>query len=490
MKKVILFLSTQILIVFLLLNCTNTSKKPSKITENKPNIIFILADDLGYGDLGCYGQAKFETPNLDQLASEGLMFTQHYSGSTVCAPSRATLMTGQHTGHAYVRGNKSFKDENGERLEGQFPLADSIVTVAEKLKEAGYVTGMFGKWGLGAIGSEGEPTNQGFDEFYGYACQGLAHRYYPTHLWHNTEKVVLEGNDGTQTVQYSSDLIQDKTLEFIKKNKDKPFFLYVPSTIPHAELIAPDDEILAEFKGKFPEVPYKGKDYDENYNPWGYCSQEIPHAMFAAMVTRLDKQVGEITTLLNELGISENTLVLFSSDNGPHLEGGADPDFFDSNGPLKGYKRDLYEGGVRAPMIARWPAKIKAGTETDHISAFWDFFPTVVEIAGGKVPSNIDGISFLPTLLGNEDDQKEHEYLYWEFHEKNKRQGIRMGKWKGVIYDIATNPDAKLELYDLSQDIGEENDVAEQHPEIVEKLEAKLKKARTADPNWKFFENE
>jgi arylsulfatase A-like enzyme len=300
----------------------------------------------------------------------------------------------------------------------------------------------------------------------------------------------LKVNNGINTVEYSNEHIQREALKFVKENKDNPFFMFVPTAIPHAELIVPDDEIYAQYKGKFEETPWEGNGYGEDYNPWRYCSQDYPRATFAAMVHRLDKNVGEIKNLLEELGIAENTLILFSSDNGPHIEGGADPDFFDSNGPLKGYKRDLYEGGVRVPTIAYWPSKIIAGSKTDHISAFWDFLPTVMEIAGGDVPSNIDGISFLPTLLGDSTNQKEHEYLYWEFHEKNKRQAIRMRNWKGVIYDIETNPDAELELYDLSKDIGEENNIADAHPEIVKELKEKLNDARTVDPNWKFFNEE
>ena len=376
-----------------------------KQQTRQPNIIFILADDLGYGDLSCFGQKKFQTPNIDQLAAEGLKFTDHYSGSTVCAPSRSCLMTGLHTGHTPVRGNKEIKPE------GQHPLPADTITIAKLLKQAGYVTGAFGKWGLGFPGSEGDPNKQGFDEFYGYNCQRVGHHYYPWHVWHNQEKIVLKENEGEKRGIYAPDLIHEKTLDFIEQNKNNPFFLFVPSIIPHAELFAPE-KYMAKYRSKFlPEKSYAGVDNGRRFKNGAYGSQPESHAAFAAMIDLLDVQVGEITAKIKSLGLDNNTLIIFSSDNGPHKEGGADPDYFNSNAIFKGYKRDLYEGGIRVPTIARWTGKITAGTETNHISAFWDFLPTACDIAGIKSPDGIDGISYLPTLLGKANKQKQHSHL-------------------------------------------------------------------------------
>ena len=443
-----------------------------EVQNRKPNIVYILADDLGYGDLSCYGQTKFQTPNIDKLAKEGMVFTQHYSGSTVCAPSRSVLMTGQHTGHTPVRGTFEVEPE------GQWALPDSCITMPEMLKDAGYVTGGFGKWGLGFPGSEGDPNNQGFDAFFGYNCQRLAHHYYPYYLWHNQEKNVLEANAGGENVIYAPDLIHKAALQFMENYKDTSFFLFYPSTIPHAELFAPE-EYMAKFRGKFgPEKAFRGVDSGEEYRKGPYGSQPEGRTAFVAMVTLLDVQVGEIVQKLKNLGIAENTVVIFSSDNGPHHEGGADPEYFNSNGQLRGLKRDVYEGGIRVPMIAWWPGKIKTGFSTNHISAFWDILPTVAEIAGGKPPENIDGISFLPTLT-NSGEQKEHEYMYWEFHEKGGRTAIRKGNWKAVRYNVLKEPDTPVELYDLSNDIGEDNNVASIHLEIASELTELMKKART-----------
>ncbi|WP_220377758.1 MULTISPECIES: arylsulfatase [unclassified Arenibacter] len=465
--------------VFGLTSC-KMEKKPSNLvsgevskTGGPPNIIYILADDLGYGDLSIYGQKKFKTPNIDRLAAEGILFTQHYSGSTVCAPSRSSLMTGMHTGHTVVRGNYGIKPE------GQFPIPDSTLTIAEVLKKAGYSTGAFGKWGLGYPGSEGDPNNQGFDTFYGYNCQTMGHNYYPYHLWSNQDSIVLPENSGKKKGVYAPSLIHERTLAFIEENKDRPFFAYVPSIIPHAELVAPEEE-MKRVRGKYvPEKVFKGIDNGPRYKIGGYGSQTESHAAFAAMVGILDRQVGEILEKVKDLGIADNTIIIFTSDNGPHLEGGADPDYFNSNGLLKGYKRDLYEGGVRVPMLVKWPNKIKPGTVTAHVSAFWDVFPTLAEIAEAKKTPDLDGISFLPTLLGESVVQKEHEYLYWEFHEKGGRQAVRMGDWKAVKYNVLENPDARIELYDLSKDIGEENNVATYFPKVVAEMESILEKART-----------
>ncbi|KAA5823674.1 arylsulfatase [Algibacter amylolyticus] len=467
--------------VLFLLSCKKQDNK--KVTQSKerlPNIIYILADDLGYGDLSCYGQEKFNTPNIDKLASKGLLFTQHYAGSTVCAPSRSALLTGLHTGHTPIRGNKEVKPE------GQHPIPDDTFTLAEALKKGGYVTGAFGKWGLGYPGSEGDPLNQGFDVFFGFNCQRLGHHYYPYHLWSNKDSIVLKGNVGHKKEVYAPTLIHKQSLEFLERNKDTTFFMYVPTIIPHAELVAPDS-IMAKYKSKYlPEKHFKGTDGGAVYRQGSYESQPDAHAAFVAMIEVMDNQVGEIIDKLKTLGIEENTLVIFTSDNGPHTEGGADPKYFNSNGPLKGTKRDLYEGGIRVPMIAKWPGKIKAGRKTDLVSAFWDVFPTFSEIAELPIPNNLDGISFLPTLLNNPERQKHHEYLYWEFHEKGGRQAVRKGDWKAVKYNVLKHQNAPIQLYNLSEDIGEEHNVAKKYPEVVKDMEGILKEARTQSDVYEF----
>lgn len=472
-------------IATILESCTaGGSQKEASASKDirKPNIVYILADDLGYGDLSCYGQKHFQTPNIDRLAREGMLFTRHYAGCAVCAPSRSSLMTGQTTGHTPIRGNKEWDQE------GQWPMPDSTLTVAEMLKKAGYVTGGFGKWGLGYPGSEGDANMQGFDEFYGYNCQRMAHNYYPGHLWDDQQQVILEGNSADQFGEYAPELIHRRALQFMEKHKDQPFFLYYPTTIPHAELLLPEKN-MEVFRGKFPpEKSYKGAEPgDKRFREGAYGTQPESHAAFAAMVTLLDQQVGEILDKLEELGLENNTLVIFSSDNGPHLEGGADPDYFNSNGPLKGYKRDLYEGGIREPMIAFWPGKIKAGSTTHRLSAFWDVMPTLAELAGIEAPKNIDGISFLPTLLGV-GEQKEHDYLYWEFHEQGGRQAIRKDNWKLVRNEVLNSEKTTTELYDLNTDLGEENNVAKLHPDVVKQLLELLKTSRTENPDFPFTE--
>lgn len=490
MKKITSF-SLAIFLSIVFISCNFTSNKSSLAKEhnetnapiNKPNIIYILADDLGYGDLSSYGQEKFVTPNIDKLASQGMLFTQHYSGSTVCAPSRSALLTGMHTGHTVVRGNKEIMPE------GQYPIPDNTYTLAEAMKKAGYTTGAFGKWGLGFPGSEGDPTNQGFDTFFGYNCQRLGHNYYPDHLWSNRDSIVLKENEGFLKGMYAPSLIHEKTLQFIEKNSDKPFFAYVASIIPHAELAAPES-LIKKYRNKFlPEEKYEGVDDGPEYGIGGYGSQKEPHAAFAAMIDLLDQQVGEIMDKVDELGIADNTIIIFTSDNGPHTEGGADPEYFNSNGPFKGTKRDLYEGGIRVPMIAKWPGKIEAGSASNHISAFWDIFPTFSDIIGINTPDNVDGISFLPELLGDKKNQKEHDYLYWEFHEKGGRQAVRKGDWKAVKYNVLKNPDAPLELYNLSNDKGENNDVAGQYPDIVAQMELIFKEARTPSEIFTFSQD-
>jgi len=445
---------------------------PSGQQKNtQPNIIYILADDLGYGDLGCYGQAIIQTPHIDKLAAEGMRFTRHYAGCTVSAPSRSSLMTGLHTGHTPVRGNKQYDPE------GQHPQPGDTYTIGKMLQAGGYVTGCFGKWGLGYPGSEGAPENQGIDEFFGYNCQGLAHNYYPYYLWHNKDTVWLKGNEGFQTGEYAQDVIHSKAKKFIRDNKDRPFFAYLSYIIPHAELFNPDDSIKAMYSGMFPETPYQGVDSGPQYRRGPYGSTPYPKADFAAMVTRLDAYVGEIIAELKQLGLDKNTIVMFSSDNGPHREGGADPDFFKSYGPLRGVKRDMYEGGIRVPMIARYPGKIKAGATTDHPSAFWDVMPTLAELTGTKAAGNTDGISFLPTLLGKS-NQKKHDYFYWEFHEQGGKIAVTKGDWKAIWLNVSNPQRTTVELYDLSKDIHEDHNVAEQHPEIIAELDQLMRKSR------------
>lgn len=467
----------------LISSCQYQMNKTTALVDSrdlKPNIVYILADDLGYGDLSCYGQVRFTTPNIDQLAERGMRFTQHYSGSTVCAPSRSSLMTGQHTGHTYIRGNKEWQPE------GQFPLEADAYTWAESLQDAGYVTGAFGKWGLGYPGSEGDPNNQGFDEFFGYNCQRLGHHYYPYHLWHNQEKIMLEGNTGTNSLQYGPEIIQEYALKFIEENKDKPFFMFYPTIIPHAELFAPE-EYMEKYRGKYePEKFYRGVDGGENFRNGPYGSQPESHAAFAAMIGYLDVQVGEIVSKLKELGIYENTIIMFTSDNGPHSEGGGDPDYFGSNGIFRGFKRDLYEGGIRVPFITVWEGKIAPGTVSAHPSAFWDVFPTFAEISGAGMPEVHDGISFLPSLLGKTDEQKKHDYLYWEFHEQGGRKAIRQGDWKLLCYNVLDPENTIVELYNLASDPGEINNLADIHPGMVEKLSSLMRSARTESDVFTF----
>ena len=422
--------------------------------DEKPNIVFIMADDLGYGDLGCYGQERIKTPNLDRMAAEGMRFTQHYSGSTVCAPSRCALMTGMHTGHAAIRDN-----EGGF---GARPLGPSDVTVAEVLKQAGYTTAIIGKWDLAGPDATGIPNHHGFDYSFGYLHSSRAHNYYPEYLWRNGRKVMLEGNQNGKGAQYTHDLFTEDALTYLEQERNRPFFLYLAYTIPHAELAVPEDS-LKPYLGKFPERPFKRPESWE-WKPGKYRPQENPKAAFAGMISRMDRDVGRLLTKLEEVGLDRNTLVIFASDNGAHREGGADPSFFGSSGPLRGLKRDLYEGGIRVPFIARWPGKIQPGSTSDHVSAFWDFLPTCAELAGADAPEAVDGLSMVPSLLGQPSEQEEHEFLYWEFKEK---QAVRMGDWKAVR---PGGEDGGVELYDLKSDIAEKHDLAKRHPEITARI--------------------
>jgi len=449
-------------IIFLL---TVISANAQKTT--KPNIIFIFADDLGYGDIGCYGQQKIETPNIDKLAQKGMKFTQFYSGSTVCAPSRSSFLTGLHTGHTGIRGNVSYPPE------GQTPIPDSVITFANILQQNGYATAAFGKWGLGYITTSGDPNKKGFDLFYGYNCQTLAHNYYPDHLWNNHDRIEFAAKDSI----YSADIIHQQAIQYIKNSGEKPFFIYLPYTIPHGEVIVPHDSTYYYYIKKFKEQPVTVKKmYDGR--PLGEC----PHASFAAMIARLDRYVGDIVKLVEEKGIANNTLIIFTSDNGPHKEGGGDPDYFNSNGIYKGIKRDLYEGGIRVPFIAYLPGKIRSSV-IDHPAALWDMYPTFLQMVGVPIKKKIDGISLVPTLFQT-GKQKQHEYFYWEFHENDGRQAIRWGKWKAIKLAVTKISDPAIELYNLDKDSQEVNNVAAQNPDIVKKMAELFSKEHRYDPDW------
>lgn len=472
--------SSVVIIVFMLcLGCQSTVNESQR--PLRPNIIYILADDLGYGDIGCYGQEVIPTPALDRMAAEGMMFTQHYAGAPVCAPSRVSLMTGLHTGHSYVRGNY----ETGKYgFGGQLELRPEDVTVAELLKNEGYKTAVIGKWGMGMDGSSGEPNKKGFDYSYGYLNQAHAHWHFPDYLFRNGKKEPVESNAHGKRAYFSNDIFTDDALRFIQETKDEPFFLYLAYVVPHAELLVPDDSVFARFKGKFEEVPFvAGHQGSNGIDSLGYYhSQAYPKAAYATMITRLDRDIGKILQQLKQLGLDENTIVMFSSDNGPHREGGADPEYFNSNGSLRGCKRDLYEGGIRVPFIVRWPGTIKPGQVSHHVSAFWDIFPTFADLAGIEVSDlKTDGYSLVPTFLGDTLRQEKHPYLYWEFHErKYSDQAVRKGKWKAVRHD----PDGPIELYDLSTDPAEQVNVAAENEAIVNEMKTIMESARTENPYW------
>lgn len=456
--------------------------------DTKPNVVFILADDLGYRELGSFGQQMIRTPNLDALAKQGMRLTQHYCGNAVCAPSRCVLMTGKNPGHAYVRDNKSTPPE------GQQPIPDSEVTLAELMKGQGYATGAFGKWGLGGPESSGRPLNQGFDRFFGYNCQSHAHSYYPSYLWDNDRHIELnnsppvpghaslaEGADKSDPrsydqfkgQDYAPDRINAAALDFVRTNKDRPFFLYYPSVIPHVALHVPDEELKPYLELGWNDPPFTRE------GGYGYTPHFTPRAAYAAMITRLDRNVGNLLRLLDELGLAENTVVVFSSDNGTtHLDEEVDFSFFKSVGELRGLKGSLYEGGVRVPTIVRWPGKVPAGSTSDRVSGFEDWMPTLMEIVGGAgtVPSDIDGISMLPTLLGKE--QPERPYLYREFPSYGGQQSIRVGDWKAVRQNM-TKGNLEIELYNIANDISEQHDVAGDHPDLVSKLAKMMEAART-----------
>jgi arylsulfatase A len=437
-------------------------------SSRKPNIVLIHADDLGWGDLSSYGQQRFRTPNIDRLAAEGTRFTQYYSGSTVCAPSRASLMTGMHTGHGRIRGN------------GEIPLEDADLTMAEHLRSQGYRTALVGKWGLGFEGTPGLPDKQGFDETFGYLTHQQPHRQYTDRLWKNGAWV-----DVSPTSDFTSDLFTAAAVAFIDRAGPQPFFLYLAYPLPHAELRAPEDAV-APFRGKFSETPFKNAKADATtpVAPYresgGYRSQPTPRAAFAGMVTRMDQGVGQVLEALGARGLDRDTIVLFTSDNGPHKEGGADPDFFDSNGPLRGIKRDLYEGGIRVPMLARWPGHVPAGRVSDAVWTHWDLLPTLSVLAGTRAPAGIDGVSMREALLGSTASGEPDRTLYWEFHERGFQRAARRGKWKAVWLA----PDQPIELYDLDADIGESRNVAAAHQDVVKQFAAFFATARTPSERW------
>jgi arylsulfatase A-like enzyme len=477
--------------------------------QEKPNIIYIMCDDMGYGDLACYGQQYIATPNIDRMAAEGMRFTQAYAGSPVSAPSRASFMTGQHTGHTHVRGNREYWNKFGTvqygvvkeyKVTGQEPYDTAHVVIPEIMKDNGYTTGMFGKWAGGYEGSISTPDKRGVDEYYGYICQFMAHLYYPNFMNEYSRaagdtavrRVILEENvkypmygpEYKKRPQYSADLIHQKALAWLdKQSKDQPFFGVFTYTLPHAELAQPEDSILLAYRGKFCQERTFGGSEGSRYNP-----TQHGHAEFAAMITRLDAQVGEVLAKLKEKGLDENTIVIFTSDNGPHEEGGADPNFFNRDGLLKGIKRSTNEGGIRVPFIVRWPGKIKAGTVNDHQLAFYDLMPTFCELAGidnyeekyrnPRLENDyFDGISFAPTLLGK-GKQKEHDHLYWEFHETNMI-GVRMGDWKLVVKN------GNCSLYDLKNDPHEDNNLAASYPDVVQKMKDIIRREHVESPLFK-----
>jgi arylsulfatase len=488
-KKLYIF-SVHFFIALTFWQCTPTSNTSN---QSAPNIIYILADDLGYGELGCYGQKKIETPHIDVLAKGGMMFTNHYSGAPVCAPARCILLTGKHAGHSFVRGNHEWGTRGNvwdfnemyrdSSLEGQYPIPDSLYTIGEFLQENNYVTGLVGKWGLGAPGTEGTPNSQGFDFFYGYNCQRQAHTLFPTHLWKNHERHFLDNelviphkeypagldpNDSNSYAPYHQNdyaptAMQDEALAFIKRQKDnQPFFLYYATPIPHVPLQAPK-RWVKHYREKFgEEEPYTGKSYFPN---------QYPRATYAAMISYLDEQVGELIQTLKDYGRYENTLIIFTSDNGPTYAGGADTPFFDSAAPFETVrekiKGQLNEGGIRVPMIAHWHGHIKEGSKSDHISSFYDVFATVADLIDKPTPLT-DGISFMPTLLNKE--QKSHDHLYWEFPSYGGQQAVRKGKWKGIRKNILEESNTEIALYNLDNDPQEKIDVSADYPEIVKEI--------------------
>jgi arylsulfatase A len=471
LKKLLLSAVTAIVVV---------STFAQKVGKSSPNIIYIYADDLGYAETEVYGQKRIKTPHINSMAAQGMRFKQHYTGSPVCAPARCILMTGKHAGHSYIRGNYELGGFADDQEGGQMPLPTGTYTIAHLLKQQGYSTAAIGKWGLGVYGSSGSPDKMGFDYFYGYLDQKQAHNHYPTHLWENGKWDSL-GNDPLYVHRplapnessadsfaqftgkhYAPERLLVKAKSFISKKHQKPFFLYLPVTLPHVSLQAPISKV-ADYKGRWDENPY--------YGQRGYASTLYPRSTYAAMVTYLDSIVGEVFNTLRANGLEKNTVVFFSSDNGATFEtGGFDPLFFDSNKPLRGAKQDLYEGGIRIPMIAWWPGKVSAGSESLFISSQVDMLATFADISGARI-SGSDGISLLPVLTGERGFEPKRDYLYFEFPEKGGQVAIRKGNWKAVKKDMKNNRAAEWELYDLSSDIGEKNNLATRHPELLKQFD-------------------
>ncbi|MEN1679716.1 MAG: arylsulfatase [Planctomycetota bacterium] len=453
--------------------------EPASTAHRPPNIVLVMADDLGYGELGCYGQKAIRTPNIDRLATEGVRFTDFYAGSPVCAPSRCVLMTGKHSGHAAIRDNggprrdadyRRLKNRYGWEFPGQNPLPEQEVTIGEALRDAGYATAAIGKWGLGHFGTSGDPQSQGFDLFYGFNCQWHAHNHYPKFLWRNAEKEPLPGNDRTLNGEtYSQDKFTEVALDFVRRHADEPFFLYLPFAIPHLSIQAPPSSV-AEYRDQIPEADYKHR---------GYLEHPTPRAGYAAMITHMDRDIGKIVEQIEALGLAEDTLIIFTSDNGPTYNrlGGSDSDFFDSAAGMRGLKGSVYEGGIRVPMIARWAGRGPEGVTSDLPCAAWDLMATACDAAGVATPSHTDGLSLLPTITGN-GNQREHDYLLWDFPGYGGQQAVRMGRWKGVRTRLARGRTG-IELYDLQSDPGEAADVADEHPDVVAKIAQVLASGRT-----------
>ena len=438
--------------------------------DRPPNLVFILVDDLGVGDLSCYGQQNWETPRLDRMAADGMRFTAAYAGCTVCAPSRATLLTGQHTGHVYQRANGPV----------QFRRDPEDTTIASRLAARGYRTAMVGKSGLACNSDDAAlPNDKGFEHFFGYLAHAAAHRNYPERLYRNGEEVRYPGNHGKTGDTYANELFVEDALRWIGEVRDEPFFLHLSLTPPHADLTVPE-RYMEPFRGRFEEEPV---------TRGGYYHQPEPRAAYAGMVAFLDEAVGRVLDRIDELGLGEDTVVFFASDNGPHFEGGARPEVFDSNGELRGGKRDLTEGGIRTPYLVRWSGTVAPGSTTDLPTAFWDFPATALDLAGADVPADMDGISIAPTLTGD-GEQPRHPYLYWEFHERGGKQAVRMGRWKGIRRGVRKDPDAPILLFDLEQDPGESNDVAAEHPDVVAKIAAAMAEARVPAPHLPLFPGE
>lgn len=455
-------------------------------TERLPNIVLLLADDLGYGELGCYGQKWIETPHLDRLAAEGMRFTDFYAGNAVCAPSRCCLLTGKHPGRAYIRNNGDPKDlqylksKYGWEFPGQNPIPDAEVTIAEMLKQKDYATAAIGKWGLGHFGTSGDPNKQGFDLFYGFNCQRHAHNHYPRFLWRNGSKQWLPGNDRTLNGEtYSQDKFTEEALEFIRQHKATPFFLYMPFAIPHLSIQVPEAS-LNQYKGKIPEAEYEHQ---------GYLKHPYPRAGYAAMISHLDRDIGKIMAELKTHGLDEHTLVIFTSDNGPTYDrlGGSDSDFFESTAGFRGFKGSLYEGGIRVPMIARWTGRIAANTVSDRIAAFWDLMPTIADITGVTAPESHTGLSMLDDLLSR--SARQPEYLYWEFPAYGGQQAIRRSHWKAIRQNMLRRDNSLplvVELYDLASDRRESKNVASEHPNVVEDLTRLMDQARVPSERFPF----